>query len=105
MIMPLWEWEVVQETQSNPVGVCMTRDRAMAALSKALLAIGQPTCGNVRELLLVDAVQERHYFRFPIYRIAVYEQGAIRWEWPSRRGRRQVGFDVIERGGKALCVV
>ena len=105
MNVPLWEWEVVRDARANPVGVCMTRDRAMAALTSALLAIGQPARGNVRELALVDAAQERRYFRFPIYRTAVYEQGAIRWERPPRRRRRQVCSGVIERGGKALCGV
>jgi hypothetical protein len=105
VIVPMWEWEVVQEARSNPVGVCRTRDDAMAALCKALLAVGQPAYGNVRELVLVDAVQERRYFRFPLYLTAVYEQGAIRWERPPQSGRRQICSGVIARGRQTLCGV
>lgn len=105
VVVPLWEWEVVRQERSNPVGVSMTRDGAMAALSEALLAAGQSARGFVRELALVDVVQERHYERYPIYRVAVYEQGVIRWERPPWRGRRQIHSIVTGRGGKALCGV
>jgi hypothetical protein len=105
VIVPLWEWEVVREERSNPVGVSMTRDGAMAALSRALLVAGHHARGNVRELALVDAAQEKRYLRFPIYRIAVCEHGVIRWERPRWRGRQQIYSSVTGRGGQALCGV
>jgi len=81
----LWEWGVCQDDRKNPVGVCMTRHGAMAALSRALLAAGQPGHGGVGPVMLLDTAphSDIHYLRFPVMNIAVYDQGVIRWERPS----------------------
>jgi hypothetical protein len=84
----------------------MSRDGAMSALAGALVTAGPPGCGSVRPLVLVDSVQsDPYYLRFPAIRMAVYEQGAIRWERPSGRGRWQSCSGVVAREGKALCGV
>jgi hypothetical protein len=106
MRVEVWEWAVMRDTRGNPVGVSMTCDRAKAALCRALVEAGRPGCGSVRPMVLVDAVHsDTHYLRMPVTNIAVYEQGAVRWEQPSWRGRWQTRSGVIERGGKALCGV
>ena len=105
MVIALWEWGVVQEARSNPVGVCRTRDGAKAALAGALLAAGQPARGNVREMVLVASPHlEPGYKRFPIYLTAVYEQGTVRWERSSWKDRRPVS-PCVPGGGPLLCAV
>ena len=106
MNVRLWEWGVVQEARANPVGVCMTRDGAMAALAGALEAAGRPGRGHVRPVGLAGSVyMEPEYVRFPIDRTAVYEHGVVRWECPSRGERWQHGPGVTGKGRNALCGV
>jgi hypothetical protein len=42
MVVEVWDWAVTREARSRPVGVSMKRDRARAALSRALVEAGRP---------------------------------------------------------------
>ena len=42
MVTPLWEWVMPRESGGACVGVSMTRDGAMEALSRALINDGSP---------------------------------------------------------------
>jgi hypothetical protein len=106
MVVEMWEWAVMRDTRRNPVGVCRTRERAMAALADALVESGRPGRGTVARILLInEAWSDAHYDRFPVTAIAVYDQSTIRWEKPSWRGAQRSGSGVIERGRQALCGV
>jgi hypothetical protein len=56
MIAGLWEWAVLGDVRSRPVGVCTTEHAAMRALSKALVAAGRPARGQVGQVTLVRPV-------------------------------------------------
>ena len=106
VIVRVWEWDVTQAGHNRPVGVCMSRDGAMAALAWALVAAGQPGRGSVRPMDLVNEVHsDAHYLRLPVARTAIYDQGRIRWERPPWTERQQSHSSVTQRGGKALCGV
>jgi hypothetical protein len=80
MIAGLWEWAVLKDARSHPVGVCMTEHAAMRALSKALVAAGRPAQGQVTPMTLVRPVQsDPVYEREPVERTAVYDGVVIQW--------------------------
>jgi hypothetical protein len=80
VITQLWEWGVIRETRSRPVGVCMTEHAAIEALSKALIAAGPSSTGQVAQVTLVRPVQaEPTYVREAPQRTAVYDGSVIRW--------------------------
>lgn len=80
MIVPLWEWAVMRDARSGPVGVCMTHHRAMEALSKALIAAGRPSAGKVAQVKLIKPIDtDPTYLRgFPA-RTATYDGAVIQW--------------------------
>lgn len=76
----LWEWAVDLGAGSAPTGVCGTRDRAMDALSRALVEAGGPASGRVVPVALVDGAFECFYERCAALEVrADYERGVIRW--------------------------
>jgi hypothetical protein len=80
MIAQLWEWGVTREARIRPVGVCKTRHAAMEALSKALIAAGPSSMGQVAPVTLVRPVQtESAYVRGLPERTAVYDGTVIQW--------------------------
>lgn len=80
MIAQLWEWGVLREARSRPVGMCMTEHAAMQALSKALIAAGRPSRGQIGRATLVRPVREDAlYEREPPERTAVYDGLVISW--------------------------
>jgi hypothetical protein len=80
VIVPLWEWAVSREPRDGPVGVCMTQHRAMDALSKALIAAGRPSRGQVAQVKLIGPVHaEPVYLRGFPERKAVYDGTVIQW--------------------------
>jgi hypothetical protein len=78
--IPLWEWAVTRDALGGSVGLCMTRHRAMEALSRALIAAGRPATGRVAQVkLLRPADDEPTYLRgFPEH-WAVYDGTVIEW--------------------------
>jgi hypothetical protein len=94
----MWEWGVTRAHRTGPVGVCMTRHRAMEALAKALIASGCPSNGRVVPITLSRPVhQESSYLRgIPEY-TAVYEQGVIRWDRPSPEDKAVRRSGAMER--------
>jgi hypothetical protein len=80
MVIPLWEWVMPRDSGGGCVGVSMTRDGAIAALTKALIETSQPGQGHVVPLLLADHVSSSfNYIRLPVERTALYDGGTIRW--------------------------
>lgn len=80
VIVPLWEWAVMRDERSSPVGVCMTQHGAMEALSKALVAAGHPSKGRVAQVKLSrPAHTEPTYLRGFPERKAVYDGAVIQW--------------------------
>ena len=80
MLAHLWEWVVLREPRNRPVGVSRTEHGAMEALSKALVAAGQPARGQVGQVTLVRPVQEdSSYLRQPPEHLAEYDGAVIRW--------------------------
>jgi hypothetical protein len=80
MIARLWEWAVLREDHSHPVGLCGTEQGAMDALSKALIAAGRPARGQVGQVTLIRPVQaDAAYIREPPEMTAVYDGSVIRW--------------------------
>lgn len=80
MIAQFWEWGVIRETGNRPVGVCRTEQAAMEALSKALIAAGLSSTGQVAQVTLIRPVQaDAAYLREPPERTACYDGKVIRW--------------------------
>lgn len=81
MITPLWEWATARDSEGGSAGICMTRHRAMDALSKALIATDRPSSGLVAQVKLMTSVyQGPIYLRgFPA-RTAVYDGTVIQWQ-------------------------
>jgi hypothetical protein len=80
MVTPLWEWVMPRDSGGGCVGVSMTRDGAIAALTQALIEARQPGQGCVVPLLLSDHVcRSFHYIRLPVECTAIYDGGTIRW--------------------------
>jgi hypothetical protein len=80
MVTPLWEWVMPRESGGGCVGVSMTRDGAMEALTRALIEDGSPGRGCVVPMLLADdASRSFCYVRLPVEHTAIYDGGAIRW--------------------------
>jgi hypothetical protein len=78
--IPLWEWAVTRDAQGGSVGLCMTRHRAMEALSRALIAAGRPASGRVAQVKLIrPADGEPTYLRGFPERKAVYDGTVIQW--------------------------
>ena len=75
----LWEWVVDQETGCTRSGVSGTRQRAMAALSQALITAGAPTSGRVVPMALVDGACGVSYLRMAPVLTADCHEGVIRW--------------------------
>jgi hypothetical protein len=80
--VPLWEWNKSRDSQgSRSVGVSRTRHGAMEALSRALIATGQPASGRVTPISLIRPVHgEPSYLRGIPERVAVYDGTVIRWK-------------------------
>lgn len=80
MLAQLWEWTVVQDAHNHPVGICGTEQRAMHALSKALIAAGEPATGHITPMTLIRPMHtDSTYLRQPPQRTAVYDGTAIQW--------------------------
>ncbi len=75
----LWEWVVDQGAENAPAGVSGTRDRAMEALSRTLIAAGAPASGRVVRIALVNGASGIAYLRMAPVLTADYEEGVIRW--------------------------
>ena len=75
----LWEWVVDRGAKRAPSGVSGTRDRAMAALSQALITAGAPTSGRVVPVALVDGAYGVSYLRMAPVLTADCDRGVIRW--------------------------
>jgi hypothetical protein len=79
--VPLWEWNKTRDSQgSRSAGVSRTRHGAMEALSRALIAAGQPASGCIVRVSLIRTMQEGPcYLRGVPERTAVYDGLVIQW--------------------------
>ena len=75
----LWEWVVDYGAARAPSGVSGTRDRAMDALSRTLIAAGTPASGRVVPVTLVDGALGVFYRRSAPALRADCEDGVITW--------------------------
>ena len=75
----IWEWLVDRGAGGSPVGVSGTRDRAMQALSRTLIASGRPASGRIVPVILVDGVGGASYLRLGPVLTADHDSGVIRW--------------------------
>jgi hypothetical protein len=75
----IWEWVVDEGADRASYGVSGNRDRAMAALSRMLIAAGAPACGRVVPIALVDGAYGFGYVRLARVLTANYEEGVITW--------------------------
>jgi hypothetical protein len=80
VIAQLWEWVVLHDVRNRPVGVCRTKNAAMEALSKALIAAGPSSRGQVMQLTLIRPLQaDPSYLREPPEGRACYDGTVVRW--------------------------
>jgi hypothetical protein len=76
----MWEWVVDKGDDHASSGVCGARCRAMAALSRTLIAADGPASGRVVPVDLVDDAFGFAYERLVPTFTADCERGIIRWQ-------------------------
>lgn len=80
MVAPFWEWVVARDAQGASAGVCSTRHAAVQALSKALIASGRPSRGQVAPVTLIRPVHDNPgYLRGSPEYEAVFDGLVIQW--------------------------